>query len=216
MKYSTFVMVAFFLLSCTPEDNKLAPEKVLVETDARIISDSDNIETLYSVSEGTCRVLWQIFSMEEDKNHRVQLRNRSECNRPFGEVIHLHNKVIERILQDYSPATINEIVTGGLSSLQPDKSWSSAVAVAAQTSADYQDYRQNYPEHSSKKSINQIFIDLVHETQVHAQFKQMLSSHGLNFELNHVEKVFNEKALNGETVISDAGVLWWKPKEKTN
>jgi hypothetical protein len=36
----------------------------------------------------------------------------------------------------------------------------------------------------------------------------------LNFELESVEKVFQSKNAKGETVIDDAGSLWWRPIQK--
>lgn len=95
--------------------------------------------------------------------------------------------------------------------MQPDGSWNLIVAQAAEKSSDYHDFRKNYPNHASKKSSNDILVDLVKQTQPHAPFKEMLAKLGLNFELQSVEKVFNSKNQNGKIVIDDAGSLWWKP-----
>ena len=171
----------------------------------------DQIESLYTIADGSCRIAWQTISTKKDQQIEVQLKNRTECDKPFTEAVNYHNKVIHRILQDYPPAAITNIVTSGLKNLQPDSSWNKIIADATRTSKEYQNYRRNYPKHSSKSSVNQIFVDLVRQTQPHAPFKQLLKTNGLNFELHSVEKVLNIKAANGETVINDAGALWWKP-----
>ena len=205
----------FLLFACTQksENPKSIQSEIQVEVQVRAsqVLSSERIETDYSFSQDACRVAWQTISVKKDQILEVQLINRTKCERSFLEVTKFHQKVLARVLEDYSPRTITGLMTGGLSTLQPDGSWNVVVAKAAELSKEYQDYRQKYPDHKSKKSVNTIFADLVRQTEAHLPFKQMLQTQGLHFELEGVEKVFNTKNEKGDTVIDDAGLFWWKP-----
>lgn len=214
MKY---LVVLFFLLQlltlgCTPktELEKPAEKEVLVKPSPYNSIGSDRLETNYEVEEENCKIAWQIISLSKDKKIEAHLIHRTVCDRNFDAIIFLHNRVLSRLLKDYPAAVIKSLATGGLKSIQQDGSWNDIVANAASVSKDYLDYRKNYPNHKSKKSINDIFVDLVLQTQPHAPFKKMLASHGLKFELAGVEKVFNSKMSSGETLIDDAGMFSWK------
>jgi hypothetical protein len=214
MKY--IYAIPLLLLSCTPKNSEPVHDEneVTVKTQNYSLDDAKNNETLYSLSDGQCRISWQTIAKKKDQTIEVQLRNRSECKRPFAQVTQLHDQVIDRILKDHSPTTFKSLTTNGLKSLQPDGSWNVVIANAARASSEYQDYRKNYPKHASGKSLNQIFVELARQTEPYSEFKQMLASHGLNFELSEVEKVFNSKNEHGETVIDDAGSFWWRPIAK--
>lgn len=216
MKYLSrlLILVPIFLLACTPKSentNSLEPEVSVQSDPVNTLLGADKIETLYVITDEKCRVSWQAISTKKSQDIEVHLRNRTDCERSFSEVSNLHKKVLARLLRDYPPQTIRQLSTGGLNSLQPDGSWNDIVAKAASASKDYQEYRQKYPKHSSQKSINAIFVELVQQTQPHLPFKQMLATLGLNFELYQVEKVFNTNNEKGETLINDASTLWWKP-----
>lgn len=202
------------MMACTPKKEivKTKDVEVVVEAIPSPISGFDRIETRYSLVQGKCRIAWQTTSAKKEKNLEVQLSNRTECDRPFSEASSLHQLVLAKVLKDYPPMTIKSLSTGGLRRLQPDGSWNLVVAKAAEVSKEYLEFREKYPNHPSKKSINSIFVDLVRQTQAHAPFKQMLATLGLNFELYEVEKVFNVKNDKGKTLIHEAGSFWWKPE----
>jgi len=208
------IFIPFLLLSCTPKTEKPTSE-VSVKIESQALQGSDKVESWYELTEEGCRIAWQTFaSKTKDQVLEVQLRNRSECKLPFSKAATLHEKVLSIALKDYSPSTINSVSTGGLKTLQPDGSWNLIVANAAEQSADYQDYRKNYPNHASKKSANGILVDLIQQTKPHAPFLEMLAKLNLHFELGSVEKVFQTKNKQGVTLIDDAGSFWWKPMQK--
>ncbi|WP_413290299.1 hypothetical protein [Bdellovibrio sp. HCB337] len=213
--YKSIVSILFFVLSCTPKTEKpVSVEKpepeVLVKIESRILQGADKVEARYELTENDCRVAWQTNSEKKDQVLEVHLKNRTECKLPFNQAASLHEKVLSRILKDYAATNIKSISTNGLKSLQPDGSWNLIVAKAAEQSADYQDFRKNYPKHKSQKSTNRILVDLIHQTQVHAPFKEMLAKLNLHFELESVEKVFQTQ--DGQ--IDDAGAFWWRPTQK--
>ena len=123
----------------------------------------------------------------------------------------MHSEIIERILKDHPASTIKSLSTGGLKSLNPDGSWNLIIAKAAQESKEFQEYRRHYPNHKSKKSDNDIMVDLLLQTQAHGEFKNMLGKHNLKFEIHSVEKVFYTETEQGDRVIDDAGMFWWRP-----
>ena len=213
--YKFIILVSFLAISCASQkEQKISEVKEVSVVDESIDPLSlDRKEILYFVFENNCKIAWQALYSKKDSVYGVQLRNRSDCKLPFSQVSNLHEKVILRILKDYPAKDIKNIATGGLYTLQPDKSWNQIVAVAAIKSAEYQDFRKNYPKHKSKKSSNAILVDLILQTQPHAPFKEMLAKVGLHFELGGVEKVFQTKNEKGETVIDDAGMMWWRIKD---
>jgi len=207
------IFIPFLLLSCTPKAEKPASE-VSVKIESQVLQGSDKVETRYELTAEDCHITWQTFATKKEKALEVQLRNHSECKLPFSKAAPLHEIVLARTLKDYAPSTITSMSTGGLKTLQPDGSWNLIVAKAAEQSADYQDFRKNYPNHASKKSSNGILVELIQQTQPHAPFLEMLAKLNLHFELENVEKVFQTKNEQGVTLIDDAGSFWWKPLQK--
>lgn len=203
------VPLLFLTLSCTPDTKKDVPTvEVTVETNA--LGDNSRVISAYELKHNDCNVRWQTISTKEEKGLNVHLQNRTICYLPFQEVANSHEAVLQRIQKDYSASTIKSISTGGLRTLQSDGAWNDIVGKAAAESPEYQDFRKNYPNHKSKLSSNEIFVKLLKSTQAHAPFKEMLKKAGLNFEVEGVEKVFNDKDENGKTIINDAGIIWWK------
>lgn len=200
--------ILLFFVSCTSKTKKSTEVSIKVERSA--FQGTDKVESLYELTEGTCRIIWQTTSVDKDKISRIHLMNRSDCKLPFPEAAKNHEKVLKRILKDYSPADIKFMLTGGLSTLQPDGSWNLIVAKEADKSAEYQDFRKNYPNHKSKRSSNDILVDIIRHTQAHKPFKDMFKKFNLKFELESVEKVFSSTNEKGQAVINDAGMLWWK------
>jgi hypothetical protein len=214
-----FVFISLFILSCSPKNEApVATEKtdseVVAKVQSQALQGSAKIETIYELTVTDCRIAWQTSAEKKDPALEVDLRNRTECKLAFAQAAPLYEKVLGRVLKDYAPSTIKSLHTSSLKTLQPDGSWNLIVAKAAEQSADYQDFRKNYPKHKSQKSSNGIFVDLVHQTQVHAPFKEMLAKMNLNFELETVEKVFQSRNDKGEIVIDDAGSFWWRPIQK--
>lgn len=206
------IVLAAAVFGCTskPEPQVPVVPEVLVTPHSLEMVGSNRVHADYALKLEGCKILWETRSEKRGDTIDVNLHDRSNCKKPVDELLNLHGKVIDRLLKDYPPSSIKSISTSGLSSLQPDGSWNAAVAGAARSSKDYQEYRKSYPDHKSKKSINSIFVELVLQTQTHAPFRKMLEARGLNFELYEVEKVFHTKAESDETVIDEAGTLWWK------
>lgn len=209
----TLVVSLIFASACTRKTDLPSKEEteIRVQVKSEAPGSTDKVEALYSLKEGACVLLWQVLATKSEGGLEVQLTNRSACDKSFEESASLHGKILDRILKDYQAPWIKSLSTGGLNSLQPNGSWRAALAKAAQASPDYQDYRKNYPNHKSQKSINDIFVELLLESQAHKPFKSILEKRGLKFEVKEVEKVLNSQSESGETVIHDAGVFWWRP-----
>lgn len=204
------LMLSFILIvvACTPKTPPAPESSVKVVTSS--YPSTKRVETNYTLSQGECVVSWQTTADQEGNALKVYLRNRTQCTRPFQDLCSLHEVVLKRVLQDYPAATISSLGTSGLKSLQPDGSWNDVIAKASSESPEWQDFRKNYPNHTSKLSSNQILVNLIHTKRPHLPFKEMLQKVGLNFEIEGVEKVFNAKDEQGLTIINDAGMIWWQ------
>lgn len=210
---SKFLSLTLIILPITASSTSLqeTPQsEVLVKVQSTNFQGGSRVMSLYTLTESSCQIAWQSVLERNKQERSLYLMDRSSCKLSFSESQKLHEKVLRRVLKDYPASSIKGIRTGGLRSLQPDGSWNSIVAKAASGNSEYQDYRKNYPNHASKKSSNDIFIDLIKQTKVSAPFQKMLEDLNLGVELESVEKVFNGKDENNKTVINDAGVLWWK------
>jgi hypothetical protein len=204
------LMLSFILIlaACTPKTPPVVQPDVKVEISS--YPNTTRVETVYTHTQGECVVSWQTTADTEGSTLKVYLRNRTDCSRPFQELCGLHEVVLKRVLQDYPPTTISSLGTSGLKSLQPDGSWNDVIAKASNESLEWQDFRKNYPNHKSKLSSNQIMVNLIQTERPHLPFKEMLQKVGLNFEIEGVEKVFNGKNEQGQTIINDAGMIWWQ------
>jgi hypothetical protein len=205
-------IASFGLLSCVSKPQGIEPKpiEVIVKVTPHDLAVTSRLETTYEMTEPNCHVAWIATVEKSAEPTGVQLQDRTECDRPFAETVELRGKVLDRALKDYPPTAYKSLSTSGLKKLQPDGAWNTVIADAASTSKDYRDYRNKYPKHATKKSINLILVELVQQTGVLKPYEGMLVQHGFNFELNQVEKVFNAKNKKGETVIDDAGVFWWR------
>ncbi len=206
-----FALIFLLCISCTKSaknEEQTKTDEVSVKVTSTPILEGTKIESIYEIIDGGCRIAWQ--TLAEKEKPKVQISNRSKCDLAFDRAAGLHAKVLDRLLKDYPANAIGSIHTGGLNFLQPDGSWNSPVAKAAAESADYQDYRRKYPKHSTGKSVNQIFLELMKQTRAHQPFRELLAQRQLFFDVEHVEKVFQFKNDKGETVIHDAAIFWWR------
>lgn len=173
----------------------------------------------HSVNLDKCKLSWQVTkSKTKDKKNiflSLQSFHEPKCTMNFDELKPTHKMILKSILATYPIDTISGIRTPGLKSLNYSGEWNIEVAKASLSSKEWQDFRKYYPHHKSKKSSNEIFIDLVKQTDADKNFKVLFKEFGIELEMANVEKVFTGKLpphFARERVIYDTGVIEWNIK----
>ena len=200
----------FALLILSACSGKDVPE---VKKQVELVNSEYSVKlTRYSLPVENCVVTWEANRTPDKalRNISIQYRAPYPCTKSFEELRPAHQRILKTLFLDHPADHIKGMHTGGLASLQPNGSWNKVIAEAATKSEDYLDFRKNYPKHASKKSSNDILVDLLHQERPYAPFTNLLADFGFQVEVEGVEKVFNSKdPTDGKTVIDDAGSIWW-------
>ena len=179
----------------------------------------------YSLEKDGCSICWEV-SVDRN-NKKITLRTRQpigvKCSYPFIEQLPLHRKIFDEIFRDWEKNQFHTLFVGPLYRIEPAGTWNIRIALASADSSDWMDWCKHYPNHSSGKSINQIFVELANQADVYRELKSLFKEFVLKIELNSVEKVFNgkvkdlpfsqelkSKGLKGNhRLIYDAGMIYF-------
>jgi hypothetical protein len=178
-----------------PDFNDSTSGKVL-----KTIKKSDNLsiekEGRYFLENDGCSICWEVtVSREGAKITLSPIQPLGiKCTVAFIEQLPLHRKILTEIFNDWGAERLHTLFTGPLSRLEPANTWNTRIALASTQSADWLDWCSNYPNHSSKKSINQIFIELVNQVDACKELSDLFKEFGLKIKPASVEKVFEQKA----------------------
>lgn len=198
------------------------------------IKKSDNIYIekigTYLLEKDGCSISWEV-SVDRD-NKKITLRARRpigvECKISFVKQLPLHRKILNEIFKDWNKNQFSTLSIGPLYRAEPAGTWNVRIAMASSESSDWIDWRKNYPNHSSGKSVNQIFVELANQADVYRELNSLFKEFGLKIKLNSVEKVFSGKAndlpfsqelkskgLKGNPrLIYDAGMIYFSISQK--
>lgn len=191
-------------------------------------SDSPYIEKTgrYVIRKDDCAVCWEV-SVDRGMEKRITLRSFQplgvECTAPFPEQVPLHRRIFSEMFKDWEKDRFHTLFTGPFDRLAPAHTWNVRMAAASADSSDWADWSKNYPNHSSGKSVNQIFVELANQADVARELSGLFEEFGLNIEMTAVEKVFDGRVKNlefhpelrsrglkgNQRVIFDAGMMYF-------
>lgn len=193
------------------------------------IKKSDNlyIEKIgtYSLEKDGCAIYWEVSLDRESQKITLTARQPMgmKCTYPFVKQLPFHRKIFNEIFKDWKKNRFQTLFIGPFSRIEPAMTWNIRIAAASADSSDWEDWRKNYPNHSSGKFINQIFVELANQADVYKELKSLFKEFGLKIELNAVEKVFagkvrdlpfsqelQSKGLKDDLrLIYDAGIIYF-------
>lgn len=152
-----------------------------------------NLSRLYMIEIKSCFLTWEVVGQNNEL--RLSLDNRSEkCPLNLISQIPFHKKILDKIVRDYPNKNIVSFGFGSLEYLDQTGDTSRNIILSMISNKDYEDYRQNYPEHESKKHINTIFEEHLFEHKILKDLDDVFASVHLKLVLLDVEKVFTLKA----------------------
>lgn len=180
----------------------------------------------FTVTDAGCRIAWVVSvpSEHECGSKGLMLSTRfpehAGCPPSFDAQRPLHQAAIKAVLSTWPAADFDSYTCPSFATMAPGGEWNAAIARAALGSADYQDYRRNYPHHTSGKHINTLFVEIANTARAYRDLESLFADNGLQLILTHVEKVFSDtvgaikqrQALpmqglpDGERVLYDAGI----------
>jgi len=95
----------------------------------------------------------------------------------------------------------------GLRRLEPSRAWNNRIADASAESADWIEWRSKYPHHSSRKSINAIFVDLANACNAYKELSDLFKALGYSIRIKNVEKI--ERTQSKPTLLYDAAIIYF-------
>jgi hypothetical protein len=188
MKYLLLIWLG---LGCAVVKEKSS--EVLMQED-QILKTTERYSHSYSIKDSPCKLFWEVNGNKKSKGYWLRLRYGypSNCGN-FATQKSSHTKILKVIFQKHSSKHLKSVSTPGFERVQPDLSWNIAVAKAAAQNTDWLDYTKRYPRHRSKKSSNQIFLEVVNRIQVYRPLSDLFYPYDIQLHLKHVEKVFAQK-----------------------
>jgi len=162
----------------------------------------------YSIANNDCDVTWEIieFKNEETGNY-YDLRHISSCGGSFQQQRHLHEKILRRILSEWDERRFSSVHVHGLRQLEPSGNWNDRIASVSANSAEWIDWRKNYPHHSSGKSVNGIFVQIANTCYVYKEFSDLFKELGYFIKMESVEKV--ESTKTKPRLLYDAAIIYF-------
>jgi hypothetical protein len=154
-----------------------------------------NKKASYLMNTKDCSIKWIFTDNKNEKDESISMRlessNSLKCNVSFKKQLKIHKQVLEMAFLDWDKNKVTSISTYSLNLLNPTSEWNIKIVNAAMKNDILRDYKENYPEHISKLSINEIFVQIANEADAYAEFKNMFSFFDIQIELDRCEKVFN-------------------------
>jgi len=135
----------------------------------------------------------------------------------------LHHKILSFIFSKWDKYKITQLTTEGLGRIETLGTWSIPIALKANKSQEWHDYRKNYPKRQVKKSSNQLFVEFANQANAYNKLSLLFNQFGLDLKLKNVEKVFAQKAqqlnfypelkrlgvIGNPRLIYDAGIIYF-------
>lgn len=228
---SMCIIIIFTVLKVAAAENP-PPSNASVSDSGNVIKTIQHSDNLYIEKIGTyaleqdgCSICWEVNVDRQNKKITLSSRQpaNAECTIPFKKQLPLHRKIFNEIFKDWEKKQFQTLFTGPMHRIEPAGTWNIRIAMAAADSPEWTDWCSNYPNHSSGKSINQIFVELADQVDAYRELESLFKEFGLKIALNSVEKVFNGKAedlpffqelkskgLKGNRrVIYDAGMIYF-------
>jgi hypothetical protein len=212
--------------SKTKKQTILEPNKIYIENLSDSTNEGNKKQISYLMKSANCNIQWLFTKGHNNSENEISIRlsypQSSKCNLNFKEQVKLHKKILSRAFKDWNKKLITSISTSSFNTINPSSEWNIRIVNAGVVNKILSEYKKNYPEHKSKFSINQIFVDITNTSNAYKELKDMFNDFGLNIELESCEKVFNGNAgkirefgiqlTRFGSMIYDAGLLVFKVK----
>ena len=155
------------------------------------VSAADQVSNVaYSIQDGDCLIRYNAIQHKAD--NRRMLKVYRQCDKSFEAQAGYHEDILERINKDIPIASFASVSWGGFR-YKGDDSWVIPIALAADRSDTYQDYRLHYPS-ARVNNINQIFVEVVNESRAYRPLAHLFEGYNVTLTLDAVEKVFASQA----------------------
>ena len=165
--------------------------EVSVEPEVHAAGAAEKLsDVAYSIKDDDCLIRYNAIQLKADNKRVLHVHRR--CDRSFEAQAGYHEDILRRINQDIPIASFASLNWGGFS-FKDDYSWVIPIALASDSSATYQDYRQNYP-FAKVNNINQIFVELANQSRAYQPLADLFADYDIALSLDAVEKVFAAKA----------------------
>ncbi len=165
----------------------------------------------YSISNKDCEVIWEVIEFKDDNADNYfdirHISNARSCGKTFLQQRHLHKKVLGQIFSEWNWNNFSNVHVFGLQRLEPSGTWNNMIAEASAESADWIDWRTNYPHHSSGKSVNAIFVELANACNAYKELSDLFRELGYSIMIKNVEKV--EHAQTKPTLLYDSAIIYF-------
>ena len=185
------IRVLLLLLAGFGWHSPLSAYEVNVQADANAAGAADQLsDVAYSIQDGDCLIRYNAIQLKTD-NKRV-LKVYRQCDKSFEDQAGYHEDILARINKDIPIASFDTVSWGGFR-YKDDYSWVILIALAADRSATYQDYRLHYPI-ARVNDINQIFVEVTNESRAYQPLANLFGDYNVTLTLDAVEKVFATQA----------------------
>lgn len=197
----------------------------ILVTQVSVLTDSTRREIHYSAQLENCPIQYRFLEIK-DKYNFMGMRYLNGCKKNFQDQLPVHRRILKRAKQDWNFQSINTLNTDGARVIDPSLSWVKKIISKAMESEDVLDYKKNYPNHKSKKSINTILIEIINESNAFEELLSLYREFKLNFKVVSCEKVFqmnNKRAKElgigigkNKSIIYDAGTYSFSHMKETS
>jgi len=210
MKYTNIFLFIFCIGALfTSGNTTFANDNLEVKKEIRESSNVFEERTgKYSIANNDCKVAWEILEFkDEETGNYYDLRHISSCGGTFLKQCHLHEKILRRILSEWDERRFSSVHVHGLRRLEPSGNWNDRIASVSANSAEWIDWRKNYPHHSSGKSINSIFVQIANTCYAYKEFSELFKKLGYVIKMESVEKV--ESTKTKPRLLYDAALIYF-------
>ncbi len=147
-------------------------------------------DVAFVAESGGCRIQWNVVQYKE-KNSKRDIMVTRQCRQSVASQLPLHRAIAEKVFAQWPVSEFDTLLWGSFCR-DTDWSWCVPIAVASSKSADYTDYKKNYPN-SKIHNLNGVYMQLADETDAYKELRQLLKPFGADVIIAGVEKVFAMK-----------------------
>jgi hypothetical protein len=194
--------ILILTVSCSKKEKSTSMKQDFnVQKDIKVNLNNKNrgIIGSYWIESYSCLIKWSysISSSKNEKNITLEVSDNSienkDCDQSIETLLSMHSSIIEKFKSEYSIEKVRTIKVRGLRAIDPLKRCNKQIAVESSKYDLYQDYREKYPRHKSKLSLNEIFKKLMTDKNICGSFIKVLQDNKLPSSLYSAEKIFTNK-----------------------
>ena len=183
------IWALLLLLAGIAWNSPLSAYEVNVQADANAAADQLS-DVAYSIQDDECLIRYNAIQLKTDNKRMLKVYR--QCDKSFEDQAGYHEDILARINKDIPVASFDTVSWGGFR-YKNDYSWETLIALAADRSATYQDYRLHYPI-ARVNDINKIFVEVTNESRAYQPLANLFIDYHVTLTLDAVEKVFATQA----------------------